>query len=137
MQSWRSLLYKLNGEVAQENYPLVQELIDLSYPLEKALNSGEIERIVDSYNKNLETAKKLVPFVRDPKIRTILSERIEDFEGLVGKLRSGENNVNNIQSFLNTISETIATALNQAMGAVQSFVKRILDTFSGLLNFER
>lgn len=111
-------------------------MIDLSYPLEKALTSGDIDGILENYGKSLVTAQKLLPHVSDPKLRAILSERITDFEKLVGKLRSGEKNVNNIQGILNRISNTLATTLQQVVGAVHSVVKGVLDTIFSILHLK-
>lgn len=136
IQSWRTFLYKLNSDVPQEYYPLVQELIDLSYPLERALTSGDIDGIMNNYAKSLIIAKNLLPHVKDPKLRTTLSDRIEDFEGLVGKLRSGENNVHDIQGFLNKVTGTLATVATKIVGAVHNVVKGILDTIFNLINLK-
>lgn len=110
-------------------------MIDLSYPLERALSSGNIDGIMDQYDKTLTIAKNLVPHVKDYKLQTNLSDRIKDFEDLVGKLRSGEKNVHNIQGLLNKISDNIAATVNHVVSAVHDVIKGIIDGFFKLFNF--
>lgn len=130
-------MYKLYSEVPDENYPFVQQLIDLSYPMEKVLSAGEIDGIMDIYGKSLEISKRLLPKVRNSKLQSILSDRIKDFEGLIGKLRSGEKNVNNIQGFINTITDNIATTVNRVVGAVHDVFQGIVDGIFNLLNLNK
>lgn len=105
--------------------------------MERVLSTGDIDGIMDKYGKTLEIAKRLLPQVRNTKLQTILSERIKDFEGMVGKLRSGEKNVNNLQRFLDTISDNIASTVKQVVGAVHDVVNGILDGIFNLLHLNR
>ena len=101
------------------------------------MTAGNIDAIMDNYGRSLVISKRLLPYVRDTNLQNVLSERIKDFEGLVGKLRSGEKNVNNIQGVLNTLSDSIANTLRHVVGAVQNVVKGILDGIFGLLNLPK
>lgn len=134
IQSWRTFLYKVNGDVASEHYPLVQELIDLSYPLERVLSSGDSDGITETYRKTLIIANKLLPFVRDSHLRTVLTDRIMDFERVVGKLQSGETDTNNIQSILNNVAGAVADVATVTVGTIHHVVKSILDTIFGAIH---
>lgn len=82
---------------------------------------------MDQYGKSLDIARNILPHVRDYKLQSTLSDRIKDFEELVGKLRSGEKNGNNIQGLLNRISDNVANTVGQVVGAVHDVVKGIID----------
>lgn len=119
----------------QEYFSHVQQLIDLSYPLERTLGTGNIDGIMDEYGKSLDIARNLLPHVRDAKLQSILSDRIKDFEELVNRLKSGEKHGHNIQGLLNRISDSIATTVNHLMGAVHDVVRGIIDGICNLISF--
>lgn len=137
IQTWRSLLYKIYSEVPQEYFSNVQELIDLSYPLERALGTAHIDRIMDEYGKSLDIARNLLPHVRDTTLQNILSDRMKDFEELVNRLKSGEKHGHTIQGLLNRISENVTTTVHHVVGAVHDVVRGIIDGIYNLIGYGR
>lgn len=133
-------MYRIYNEVPQEYYSHVQQLIDLSYPLERTLSRGNIHGNMDQYSKTLDIAKNLLPQVKDHKLQTNLSDHIRDFEELVGQLRSSKKSGHTTRTthgLLNNISDNVATTVGHVVGAVQDAVEGIIDGVFNILNFGR
>lgn len=132
--AWNDKLEKIKEYTDPEGLKYLQMWQNQNYPVDKALQIGDLKAVAKIGRETIPVAKSLIPHVKDEKLQKYLTNAVNRVEKFIGTLEAGGSNMRSLHNYFVSESKNMGGVLVALINTVVDLVDDVGGLVGDVLN---